>query len=87
MISIKNPIISLDVLQKVKLLLIFGESIMKNKKKQRKNQKVLMRNQLNQKKQYLLTSMNFRKILPYQTRIFKYKAKFIRKILNLLVIS
>ena len=42
---------------------------------------------LNQKKQYLLTSMNFRKILPYQTQIFKYKAKFIRKILNLLVIS
>ncbi len=42
---------------------------------------------LNQKKQYVLTSMNFRKILPYQTQIFKYKAKFIRKILNLLVIS
>jgi hypothetical protein len=31
--------------------------------------------------------MNFRKILPYQTEIFKYKAKFIRKVLNLLVIS
>ena len=42
---------------------------------------------LNKKKQYVLTSMNFRKILPYQTEIFKYKAKFIRKILNLLVIS
>ena len=42
---------------------------------------------LNEKKQYLLTSMNFRKILPYQTEIFKYKAKFIRKVLNLLVIS
>ena len=42
---------------------------------------------MNDKKQYLLTSMNFRKILPYQTEIFKYKAKFIRKILNLLVIS
>ena len=42
---------------------------------------------LNEKKQYVLTSMNFRKILPYQTEIFKYKAKFIRKILNLLVIS
>ena len=41
---------------------------------------------LNEKKQYLLTSMNFRKILPYQTKIFKYKAKFIRKVLNLLVI-
>ena len=43
--------------------------------------------QLNQKKQYTLTSMNFRKILPYQTEIFRYKAKFIRKGLNLLVIS
>ena len=42
---------------------------------------------LNEKKQYVLTSMNFRKILPYQTEIFKFKAKFIRKILNLLVIS
>ena len=42
---------------------------------------------LNEKKQYVLASMNFRKILPYQTEIFKYKAKFIRKILNLLVIS
>ena len=42
---------------------------------------------MNDKKQYLLTSMNFRKILPYQTEIFRYKAKFIRKILNLLVIS
>jgi len=42
---------------------------------------------LNEKKQYLLTSMNFRKILPYQTEMFKFKAKFIRKVLNLLVIS
>ena len=42
---------------------------------------------LNKKKQYVLSSMNFRKILPYQTEIFKYKAKFIRKVLNLLVIS
>ena len=42
---------------------------------------------MNDKKQYVLTSLNFRKILPYQTEIFKYKAKFIRKILNLLVIS
>ena len=42
---------------------------------------------LNEKKQYVLTSMNSRKILPYQTKIFKYKAKFIRKVLNLLVIS
>ena len=43
--------------------------------------------QLNNKKQYTLTTMNFRKILPYQAEIFKYKAKFIRKVLNLLVIS
>ena len=42
---------------------------------------------INDKKQYVLTSMNFRKILPYQTEIFKNKAKFIRKVLNLLVIS
>ena len=42
---------------------------------------------INKKKQYALSSMNFRKILPYQTEIFRLKAKFIRKILNLLVIS
>ena len=42
---------------------------------------------INNKKQYSLSSMNFRKILPYQTQIFKFKAKFIRKVLNLLVIS
>ena len=42
---------------------------------------------MNEKKQYILTTMNFRKILPYQTEIFKFKAKFIRKVLNLLVIS
>ncbi len=42
---------------------------------------------MNNKKQYMLSTMNFRKILPYQTEIFRYKAKFIRKILNLLVIS
>ena len=42
---------------------------------------------MNDKKQYVLTTLNFRKILPYQTEIFRYKAKFIRKVLNLLVIS
>ncbi len=42
---------------------------------------------INEKKQYVLSSLNFKKILPYQTEVFKYKAKFIRKILNLLVIS
>ena len=42
---------------------------------------------INLKKQYVLSSMNFRKILPYQSEAFRNKAKFIRKILNLLVIS
>ncbi len=42
---------------------------------------------LNEKKQYVLSSMNFRKILPYQTEVFKYKAKFIRKVINLVTIS
>ncbi len=42
---------------------------------------------INEKKQYVLSSLNFKKILPYQTIAFKSKAKFIRKVLNLLVIS
>ena len=42
---------------------------------------------LNERKQYVLTTLNFRKILPYQIKNFKYKAEFIRKVLNLLVIS
>ena len=42
---------------------------------------------LNEKKQYMLSSLNFKKILPYQIEAFKKKAKFIRKVLNLLVIS
>ena len=42
---------------------------------------------INEKKQYVLSSMNFRKILPYQTEVFKYKAKFIRKVINLITIS
>ena len=42
---------------------------------------------LNEKKQYVLSSFNLQKILPYQTEAFKFKAKFIRKVLNLLVIS
>ena len=52
--------------------------------------KYLMKEDLiktNEKKQYVLSSLNFKKILPYQSEVFKYKAKFIRKILNLLVIS
>ena len=43
--------------------------------------------QLNEKKQYILTGFNVRRILPYQRLIFKNKAKFIRKVLNLLTIS
>ena len=42
---------------------------------------------INSKKQYVLSSMNFKKILPYQAEVFWFKAKFIRKILNLLTIS
>ena len=38
------------------------------------------------RKQYELSSLNFKKVLPYQKEVFWYKAKFIRKILNLLVI-
>ena len=42
---------------------------------------------INEKKQYVLSSMNFKKVLPYQTEVFRFKAKFIRKILNLIMIS
>ncbi|MDC0533411.1 hypothetical protein OAO09_01455 [Candidatus Pelagibacter sp.] len=42
---------------------------------------------LNDKKQYLMTGMNINKILPYQRIIFRNKAKFLRKTLNLLTIS
>ena len=42
---------------------------------------------LNEKKQYILTGFNVQKILPYQKSFFKNKAKFIRKVLNLLTIS
>ena len=42
---------------------------------------------INKKKQYILSSMNFKKILPYQREVFWFKAKYIRKILNLLIIS
>jgi hypothetical protein len=42
---------------------------------------------LNEKKQYILTGLNTQRILPYQKLIFKNKAKFIRKVLNLLTIS
>tara|TARA_Y100000768_G_C23379956_1_gene408030 strand:+ start:33 stop:446 length:414 start_codon:yes stop_codon:yes gene_type:complete len=42
---------------------------------------------LNKKKQYILTSLNTQMVLPYQRAIFRNKAKFLRKILNLLTIS
>ena len=52
--------------------------------------KFLLKNDLikiNKKKQYELSTLNFKKIIPYQSQAFRFKAKFIRKILNLLVIS
>ena len=42
---------------------------------------------INEKKQYILSTMNFKKILPYQREVFWFKAKYVRKILNLLIIS
>ena len=42
---------------------------------------------LNDKKQYVLTSLNAQMVLPYQRAIFRNKAKFLRKVLNLLTIS
>ena len=52
--------------------------------------KYLTKNNLiktNEKKQFVLSTLNFKKILPYQTEAFRFKSKFIRKVLNLLVIS
>ena len=51
--------------------------------------KFLLKNEylkLNEKKQYILTGFTVHKVLPYQKLIFKNKAKFLRKILNLLTI-
>ena len=42
---------------------------------------------LNDKKHYVMTGFNIDRILPYQKRVFKNKAKFLRKTLNLLTIS
>ena len=42
---------------------------------------------VNDKKQYVLTGWNIDKILPYQRKVFRNKAKFLRKTLNLLTIS
>ena len=43
--------------------------------------------QLNNKKQYMLTDYNATRVLPYQKKVFRNKAKFLRKVLNLLTIS
>ena len=42
---------------------------------------------MNDKKQYVLTSFNSQMVVPYQRAIFRNKAKFLRKVLNLLTIS
>ena len=42
---------------------------------------------LNDKKQYILSGLNVTKVLPYQREIFRYKAKFLRKMINLLIIT
>ncbi len=42
---------------------------------------------IDEKKHYALTSFNIGKVLPYQKEIFKNKAKFLRKTLNLILIS
>ena len=42
---------------------------------------------VNEKKQFVMTGFNISKILPYQKRVFRNKAKFLRKVLNLLTIS
>jgi hypothetical protein len=42
---------------------------------------------LNEKKQYTLTGSNIQKLTPYQGEVLKGKAKFLRKILNLCLIS
>ena len=42
---------------------------------------------LNEKKHYVMTGINIDKILPYQRKVFRNKAKFLRKTLNLITIS
>ena len=53
--------------------------------------KYLMKNnflELNKKKHYIMTGNNTNSIiLPHQKKVFRYKAKFLRKLLNLLTIS
>ena len=41
----------------------------------------------NDKKQYLMTGFNAESVIPYQKKIFRNKAKFLRKTLNLITIS
>ena len=43
--------------------------------------------QINNRKQYTLTGYNAARVLPYQKKVFRNKAKFLRKVLNLLTIS
>ena len=38
-------------------------------------------------KQYFMTGLNAETLIPHQKRIFRNKAKFLRKILNLILIS
>ena len=42
---------------------------------------------LNEKKHYIMTGFNISRVLPYQKKVFRNKAKFLRKTLNLLTIS
>jgi predicted transcriptional regulator len=42
---------------------------------------------LNDKKQYVLTGYNIDSVIPHQRKVFRNKAKFLRKTLNLLTIS
>jgi len=42
---------------------------------------------INDKKQYLMSGLNITKIVPFQKEILRNKSKFLRKILNLLIIS
>ena len=42
---------------------------------------------INDKKQYVMTGLNITKILPFQKEVLRNKSKFLRKVLNLLIIS
>jgi hypothetical protein len=52
--------------------------------------KYLMKNDfldLNDNKQYILTGYNKAEVIPFQKEVFKLKAKYIRKVLNLCIVS